>query len=397
MNKLLTKSLEEGRVDYITRFNPILLNAIEARYVEWIADYFSRYGAAPTLARFKAEFSAFIEMKSKAPLTDIFDQEMRRKKNLYFRQRIMEMEDDLVDGADPTDLIRELDQAFTTTSAEIISSKTYDRKTYFKTQELVPFFIPFVDRHVGGIAKGDLVYLVGRPGSNKTTMAEHIVTQWVLLGMRVLYISNENAPQEVMPRLDAFVAGYNPGHYRFGDWGENDELLVDAAAYVAASITGGVDLARDPVTSSNDVEGLIQQLKPDLVLVDGTYLMTDSGRLSGDWRDLAEVSRNLKRIGRRTRTPILGVIQANRTAEGQKVERDAMAGTDAYLQDADTIVSANIIDGEPYGQVVKSRWGPTPFNAGFRIRADFEHMYISTFEDELKEVSVDSLDLDEDW
>lgn len=395
MNKLITESLKQGNVDFVLRFSPAILNTIELRYVEWIAEYFSKYGTPPTLARFKAKFGGFVAMDSKSPLKDIFEQEMVRKKNIFFRQSIMEMEEELVDGADPTELIEKLSKAFRVSSAEIISNKSYDRSSYFRGVNITPTFIPFVDRVAGGIADGDLVYIVGRPGSNKTTMAEQVIVNWMLIGKRILYISNENAPYEVMPKLDAFVAGFDPGVVRIGNWTDEKKLLVKATEYFSGTIDGEIELVRDPVTSSSEVEALIKTEKPDLVLIDGTYLMTDGGKLSGDWRDLTEVSRNLKKIVRRTRTPILGVIQANRSAENKKVERDQIAGTDAYLQDADLIIVSNVIDGQTVGQVIKSRWGLTPFTSNFMISADFNRMYVST--SELGSIDISELEVDEDW
>lgn len=396
MNTLITKALTERNAEILLSFNTDFLNIVEKKYIDWIAEYYSNYNECPTLGRFESEFKSFIRSHTKEPLKALFDEELKKKKNLYFRQKVMEMEEELVEGADPTELIKNLNETFSISNSDVVTTKTYDRSKYFEVKDITPTFIPFVDRFTGGIQRGELVYLTGRPGSNKTTLAESIITKWVLIGKKILYVSNENGPDEVMPKLDGFIGGFNPIHNRFGDWSEEDKLKVEAASYIFGSVSGNIEIVRDPVSSSKEIELLIKTHKPDLVLIDGTYLMTDSGRLTGDWKDLAEVSRNLKRIARKTKTPILGVIQANRNAEGQKVGRDNLAGTDAYLQDADCIISANVIDGVSIGQIIKSRWGATPFSASFKIKAHFESMYLETEENEefISETGIEEVD---DW
>ena len=395
MNKLITNSLIEGNVNYLIRFNLKLLNIIEIRYIEWVADYLSKYSKPPTLTRFKTEFPTFVEISSKEPLADLFQQEIVKKKNLYFRQKVMEMEEELVKGADPTDLVKHLNEVFTVTVADVVSNKTYDRATYFEKKESLPFFVPFLDRFLGGISPGDLVFIAGRPGSNKTTFCEQMISLWVLVGYKILYITNENAPQEVMPKLDAFQSGFNPINYRYNTWTKEDKLRVQAATYLQSAADGAIEIVRDPVTQTKEIEGLIKSIEPDIVIVDGTYLMSESGHLTGDWKVLQEVSRNLKRIARRTRTGILGIIQAARTAENTRVERDMLAGTDAFLQDADSIISANLIDGLAYGQIIKSRWGLTPFGSGFQIKANFGKMFVSTNDEMVSQ--IDELITVEDW
>lgn len=394
MNKLLTKCLNEGRVDLIIQFNKELLNPVERRFVEWVAEYHSKYGSSPTLSRFKAAFPSFVEVPSKSPVEDIFDTEMAKKKNFFFRQQVMELEEELVDGLDPTELVRRLNSVFSVGASGIVSSRTYDRSHYFEKREIIPFFVPFLDRYTGGAAKGDLVWITGRPGSNKTTFVEQMIINWVTVGYKILYVSNENASNEVMPKLDAFFGGFNPIEHRLGTWSEESKMRVKAAEYLQSSLWGSIELVRDPVQTTAEIEGYIKSLQPDIVVIDGTYLMSERRAMTGDWRDQAEISRNLKKLGRRTRTPIIGVIQASRAAEGTLVKRDMLAGTDAYLQDADTIVAVNMIDGDNVGQIVKSRWGRTPFVEVFGVKADFNSMQVTTFEeqDELEE-----LDEEEDW
>jgi hypothetical protein len=81
-------------------------------------------------------------------------------------------------------------------------------------------------------------------------------------------------------------------------------------------------------------------MKPDLVIVDGMYLMKDdrSNSRSIDWKNIAHISQDLKLTAQEFEIPIIGVTQANRGAEKSKGEDlTELAFADNLGQDADAI------------------------------------------------------------
>lgn len=392
MNKLITMAIESGQASYIFRVPQVLLTELESKIADWVRSYIVTYGVTPSMARLTTEFKFFVPESSTDPIDDVFATELSMRKNIYVRTKFAEHQGDLLKGVDPTELILSLAKAVNTVDGGITTTASYDRTAYFNTRVIYDFGVNFIDKTTGGIAGGDLVWIVGRPGSNKTTFAEWLITTWALEGKRVLYVSNENMAEDVIQKLDAFYGGWNPMCLRTGEWSAEDRLRVAAVATLLSKLDGIIVVPNEAALSTSDVMALIDTHKPDIVLIDGVYLMSESKKAVIGWEDAAAVSRALKRLARKTGLPFIGVIQANREAEGENVGRGTIAHTDAYLQDADLIIALNRQDGGGVlGQIIKTRWGVTDLTQSFSMRVDFESMQISFTSDIAAEVS------EEDW
>jgi replicative DNA helicase len=97
--------------------------------------------------------------------------------------------------------------------------------------------------------------------------------------------------------------------------------------------------------------------RPDLVVVDGIYLMQGA---AGDshWEKITSISRSLKQLAEGEGTPVLGLHQANRQAIGKRIEIEHIAYADALAQDADLVMAINAEDdGSHFVEAIKNRWG----------------------------------------
>jgi hypothetical protein len=377
MNKLITRSLELGEIGALQKMPVELLNEIESRQVNWVREYTLKHGVTPTLSRFQTEFPLFIELPTTDPIDDVFDQELILKKNLHFKAIVAKHQAALIAGEDPTEIVEEMARIFMKGNANVVSTADYDRSGYLDAVTTYSYGVEFLDSLTGGLARGDLVWIVGRPGSNKTTFAEWLMVGWSLCGLRCLYISNENSGYEAMKKIDAFFGGWNPMNARTGNWTEQEACKIVGVAKMLSELGGEIIIPIEPALNTGDVAGLIETHKPDIVLIDGVYLMSESGKAVVGWEDVAAVSRSIKRLARKTHIPFLGVIQANREAEGGKVTRGTIAYSDAFLQDADTIIGLNKQkDSKVIGEIVKSRWGPMLLSHSFLATVDFGNMYV---------------------
>lgn len=395
MNKLITKSLQSSKVSFLFRVPEVLLNELEKKILEWIRGYVLKFGVPPTVERLEEEFKFFLPEYSSDPLEDLFLLEMVTKKNIFVRTEISKNQEYLLKGGDPTELILNIASAINTSKVDAKSTANNDRSYYFKKKNIHYVGIPFIDETTGGVAGGDLVWVVGRPGSNKTTFAEWVIIHWMLEGKKVLYVSNENVTDDVLQKLDSFLGGWNPINYRTGVWSDEDKAKVEAVATLTPKLNGCIIVPSDPALSTTEVFALVEEYKPDVVLIDGVYLMSESKKSAIGWEDAAAVSRALKRLARKTGLPFIGVIQANREAEGQKVGRGTIAHTDAYLQDADIIVSLNKDQEtkEVQGQIIKTRWGVTDLGNGFTLSFNFDTMDLTIKED----IVAITKTVSEDW
>ena len=96
----------------------------------------------------------------------------------------------------------------------------------------------------------------------------------------------------------------------------------------------------------NAIRNEIDRFEPDIVFIDGLYLMSDDrsgGKRDNGWRTLSNITQDLKAMAAECNVPVVGTTQSNR--EG--VKRKAGADMDSYddigfglgaIQDADLVM-----------------------------------------------------------
>jgi len=132
------------------------------------------------------------------------------------------------------------------------------------------------------------------------------------------------------------------------------------------------------VRKPSEVVALIQEHKPDIVCIDGAYLMSMSGSATVEWEEIAAVSRELKMIANTYEIPIVGVIQANRSAsEKQVVGGENIAGSDAFFQDPDIVFSVRSVVGGSAGLTKQVSMATTKNRHGVFASIQVEYDFIA--------------------
>jgi KaiC/GvpD/RAD55 family RecA-like ATPase len=378
MNTLITASLNAGDVHLLFGFPRELVTPYEGKVVQWVVDYTARYGSPPTLERLESEFGSFIPLESEDPLGDIYDRTLTKKRNIFVREYMTTIQDELKSGVDPLPHIEELHRAIAGGQSDVTRYTTYDRSAYFRRPTTFPYGIPQIDQYTGGIAKGDLVYLIGRLGTGKTTFAIWMLTKWLQTGKRILMVSNENRADDVVAKIDSYIGGFNPLKKRTLGWTESDKGRIETVSFIASHMEGDVFIPNRPVQDVKEVTNLIHSHSPDLVIVDGIYLVQGI-KADSHWEKITSISRELKRIAEGEGLPILGIHQANRNSIGKRIEVEHVAYADALAQDADLLMAINPEDDDSlFVESIKNRWGKKNF--GFFMRFFFDTMQVKVLD-----------------
>lgn len=374
MNALISQSLDEGDLNLLFGFPKSLLSKTETNIIDWIAEYIIRYGKPPTVSRLLEEFDTFAPITTADPLGDVYDRTLTRKRNLFTRTYMTEIQEDLKRGKDPLPYIEKLLTNISGGRGDVTLYSAFDRSSYLRRPTSIPFGIPQIDDRTGGVAKGDLIYAVGRLGTGKTTMSLWVLTKWLMQGKRILMASNENRADDVVNKIDSFLGGYNPINKRTMKWNDDDKNRLATVSYIAKNMDGEVYIPNRPVQDVKEIRSLILSYKPDLVMIDGIYLMNG---MSGDshWEKITSVSRELKKTADGEGIPIWGIHQASRNAIGKRIEVEHVAFADALAQDCDMLFGLNPEeDGSVFVEAIKSRWGEGHW--GFFIEFYFDNMTV---------------------
>jgi hypothetical protein len=172
------------------------------------------------------------------------------------------------------------------------------------------------------------------------------------------------------------------------DWSMDDMRRIETVSYIASRLEGEVIIPNKPVQSVKQIQGLIYTYRPDIVIIDGIYLMSGT---SGEahWEKITDISRNLKRMAEEEALPVFGIHQANRSAVGKRrIEIEHIAYADALAQDADLVLAINREeDSDLFIECIKNRWGKEHW--GFFLRIFFDTMHVKVMDAEYALEDVD--------
>lgn len=192
-----------------------------------------------------------------------------------------------------------------------------------------------------------------------------------LAGYRVLVYSKEMDTRTMMRRAASIIAKIDYAELKTGGLSEDDEdtFFGTLEHLDLREKEGAIDGRRaamhfisDRDISSRGKGGVTveilsaeaERFGADLVLVDGFYLMRDgrTGVKSRDWKQVGNVSSDIKEMAQNLGIPVIGTTQANRGASktvGDDV--DEIGYADAIGQDADLVIrvhkSKNLATGKP--------------------------------------------------
>lgn len=200
---------------------------------------------------------------------------------------------------------------------------------------------------------------------------------------KVLFVTNEMSNTQIMQRFDAVYFKLPYKELRAG-------LLPDALEKVY--FEGLEKMKKDvKMVVTQDVHGVnsigskIDQYKPDLVLVDGMYLLADDQNSKSRWEGISNISRNLKKLASKKKVPIIATTQFNRASEDVKIDKVTLSNlgfSDSIGQDADVVLGLfrtkdMELNNEMKIRMLKVREGEPK---DFTIQWDLRHMRFDTIE-----------------
>ena len=211
---------------------------------------------------------------------------------------------------------------------------------YIKTQLNADTGLKFgwatFDKMSGGLGGGDVVSIVGRPGMGKTYMELHAMLHAWGQGLTTLFVSMEMKVTPIAQRLAAM--------YTNTSIAELKSAQIATKKYAGMrSILGGMSgqhgmWVADGALSAKvaDVQMLCAQLQPDVLFIDGAYLLRcENPRLARHDRINTNVEDIKMMLAEQLNIPVVQSFQFNRemTKKGvDEVGLENIAGSDAIGQ-----------------------------------------------------------------
>lgn len=331
----------------------------------FLRDHFlneNTYGEVPSWQLLQSRFAGFPWAHSFDGLATLC-QELRRQKMKADLYSAMDRMNATIDS-DPAVAMAHMRESLTTMStqheitSDLLLSAAYEQ--LYADYNLIatsggitgiPFPWHCLNEDTQGMHPGQFIVLYGRPKSMKTWVALVMAVHAYLHGMRVLIWSLEMSEAQMLRRIAAIVCAVDYDKFKKGTLDQltrdrvfqtlmtirDEELLkVNATGHSAALLA---TQPRGESSGTTALQAKIAEFKPDLVVVDGMYLMRDDRQKvrSVDWKSVAHISQDLKQCARINGIPIIGITQANRGADKdpKKADLAELAYSDALAQDCD--------------------------------------------------------------
>lgn len=332
---------------------PIHFKGFREEY-EWLLSYQSEYGSSPTAAQFKSKFPS-VPITEDSPDPRWSAQEMKRAyASRDLLQRCNEAVEMLAAGnvEDAFETVRGAQYEIVAPRPDnaLIDDRFFDDYDDVQADRVdVPW--PTLQRLTNGIGPGELWYMAARQGNGKSSYLIDMAVEAAFNGHRVLFYSMEMSKRQVQVRAHAAMA-YRLGltvdsvamlHRNF-DQAEYREILLKVKDHLDSC--GGEFAVHTPAmgkVSPSVIAGMAEDY--DLHMVDYIGLTyTDDGRpVVRDWRDIAEVSNQLKEIALAKSTRIIAASQINREGAGQRSTRPpalhTLAQSDHLGNDGDVVLT----------------------------------------------------------
>lgn len=208
----------------------------------------------------------------------------------------------------------------------------------------VPTGLASLDAATGGLRPGQLITLIAPIKTGKTFLSGNLAKNILAEGYSVLFITIEMGAEEISERLDSYHSGVSSkglrtaqlSEHEFKKLGRTMKSMKKKAG--VASLVICEDLA--DITTVSQIKGKIDKYKPDVVIIDGLYQLTDerTGQRR-DWQAMTNIVQDTKRMAQQYKLPVVATSQARReNVGGLTVTAAAYSG--AFEQYSDVLLGA---------------------------------------------------------
>ena len=240
----------------------------------------------------------------------------------------------------------------------------------------IPSGLGLLDKIMGGFNPGELITFMAFTGRGKSWLEVILAVEMAKQGFKVLFFTTEMSTDMVFRRIDAVWNGFNYSKFKKGQLDKKDEVKYqeyldemenksdEDIMLVVEQATGGL----------SQISAKIDQYEPDIVFIDGAYLLEDEEGGEDNWAGVVRIWRGLHRMCLAKQVPIVTTTQS-------KVESGASIGSLSFAKALSNEVDVlavleqeeqDILDREADLRFLKLREGDSL--SCLRLNWDFDEM-----------------------
>jgi len=322
-----------------------------------LSEYVVKYGAIPNRKRFE-EAGLVLPVSHPDPIDWYSDQLKTRYVHMALKQTVMDVQETL--NADKPHQAKEIMQEavlrllknthkrklvdFAHDGADVIGKELKFKKLQGEDYG-VKFGWPTLDAMADGIGGGDVVTIVGRPGQGKTYAMLYTASYaWAKQKKRPMFVTMEMKPLPIIQRLAAMNAKKPITQLKKAELSTAAEkdLMAKLDSYKTENQFWVVD--GNLTATVGDIILLARQLKPDVVWIDGAYLVKTARTNAQRWERVTEVLEAVKSdLAENLDIPVVISFQFNRSGK-KDASLETIAYSDAVGQLSSVVMGLGLSD-----------------------------------------------------
>lgn len=341
----ISKLLQETKLSVINEENitPDMLLDEGPKALEYISEFFGKHGMMPTIDTVEAFVGESLEESCPEPLAFYIDLVKKRWSGSRINDAIIKSGESLdkrdVETALHTlkDTVKEIDDKSASLSdvglvdVRDTTKERWDRYAYLKSLkgqiDGYPFPWDALNDSTRGIHNGELWIIVARTKIGKSWCEIALTDHFFRYGNKVLLATMEMSISQMSTRLDAVFAKLPYGDFKCG------KLDPHLEKRFADSLQVWKEDGRPPLwicgkgrlRTVQDLGFLVEELNPDIVLIDGLYLMRTRGSQKSEskWEKVSTIADELQDLTQKKQLPIIASTQFNRKVTRKKIDAGA--------------------------------------------------------------------------
>ena len=367
--RLISKIIDEGD------FTPALSGGVRENWFEdeehrrvylWMVEYYNRYNKTPTDSALKLEFPTY-------KLLDVDGEPYQfyvdRFRDARTRTILVDGEIDVHEALEDGDLKLAKDrmsQALNRVGSEVSSLNDLDvtlewKSRYDEYDELrqhseemtgCPTGFETYDNITGGFHDEQFILFAGQAKAGKSWLMMKSAIAAQEAGKKVLFITFEMSLKEQLARYDGITCKLDSNKLLRNRLDDDDMVLLKEGMRFQAGLPGTFIVSADitATTTPSGLSGKIDEHRPDIVFVDGIYLMeNEAGHQPGTAQAYTSLSRSMKRLAQRVGIPVVGTMQAlsGKMDKTGKVTLHSLGWSSSWSQDADLVFGVERAESAP--------------------------------------------------
>lgn len=324
-NELINCIIRDGESSFITAkrmVRPYMVEGAASSAYHFINEYFDKNGELPTKEFLWAK--AGFDTKETKEKIEVVSSEISDRYLWKQEKTFSDLFVKLIENKKPRQAFDELGK-FANNVADDLPSNVIELynvgedvlEFYYRAKEgIVGAKTPWPSLNDGiiGLIKREVNIFVSRSGIGKTYLMLLLARYAFLQGHKILFVCTEMDKTNIATRFFGIEFGLEPRDIRRGSLNESQEMNLVQNIRNREKKDGFGLLADDVKTTIEEVENSILSYKPDIVFVDGLYLLSTS--MKGDRHaKVSHIADQLTRIAKQRNVSINASHQFNRDVD----------------------------------------------------------------------------------